>query len=216
MGALPYATLAAVVVAYSVGLIDPREIQAILRVRSREFRWAIAAMAGVMVLGTLTGILVAVVLSLVNLLQQANNPPVYAVRRRNGTDEFEPVPDGAGTDSGAPGLLIARVEGRAYFANVQTIGDKLRALIDQARPRVVIIDCRAILDFEYTALKALVEAEADLGRNGVEVWFAALNPEALAQIHRTPLAETLGERRLFASLHTAVANYESRLRDSDR
>jgi high affinity sulfate transporter 1 len=209
MGALPYATLAAVVVAYSIGLIDPKEMLAIRRVRSREFRWALAAMLGVMMLGTLRGILVAVVLSLVSLLQQANNPPVYAVRRRAGTDEFEPVPDGGGTDSGVPGLLIVRVEGRAYFGNAQTIGDRLRKLVDAAQPRVLILDCRAIVDFEYTALKGLVEGEAELRRDGVEIWLAALNTEALAQVLRTPLAETLGERRLFTSLRTAVDRFAS-------
>jgi high affinity sulfate transporter 1 len=214
MGALPYATLAAVVVAYSVGLIDPKEMLAIRQVRSREFGWALVAMGGVMVLGTLQGILVAVVLSLVSLIQQANNPPVYAVRRRAGTDEFEPITDGAGTDSGARGLLIVRVEGRAYFANMQVIGEKVRTLVDAAQPRVVILDCRAILDFEYTALKAFVEADAEFARRGIELWLAALTPDALAQVRRTPLAESLGERRLFASLHTAVANYEKRSIDS--
>lgn len=211
MAALPYATLAAVVVAYSIGLIDPAEMQAIRRVRAREFFWALTAMLGVMLLGTLKGILVAVVLSLVSLVQQANNPPVYAVRRRAGTDEFEPITDGSSTESGAPGLLIARIEGRAYFGNVQTITDKLRALVEAAQPRVLILDCRAILDFEYTALKALVEAETELRRNGIDVWLAALNPEALAQVGRTSLAEDLGEGRLFASLHTAVATYEAGL-----
>jgi high affinity sulfate transporter 1 len=209
MGALPYATLAAVVVAYSIGLIEPKELMAIRRVRTREFRWALAALAGVMVLGTLKGILVAVILSLLSLLQQANNPPVYAVRRRPGTDEFEPITDRSGTDSGLPGLLILRAEGLAYFANTQVIGEKLRALIDTAQPRVVIMDCRAIIDFEYTALKALIEGEAEFRGKGIELWFAALNPEPLAQVRRTPLAATLGERRLFASLHTAVAAYEA-------
>jgi MFS superfamily sulfate permease-like transporter len=209
MGALPYATLAAVVVAYSIGLIDPQELMAIRRVRTREFRWALAALAGVVVLGTLKGILVAVILSLLSLLQQANNPPVYAVRRRPGTDEFEPITDRSGTDSGLPGLLILRAEGLAYFANTQVISEKLRALIDTAQPRVVIMDCRAIIDFEYTALKALIEGEAEFRGKGIELWFAALNPEPLAQVRRTPLAATLGERRLFASLHTAVAAYET-------
>lgn len=209
MGALPYATLAAVVVAYSIGLIDPAEIAAIRRVRLPEFRWAIVALAGVVLLGTLKGILVAVILSLLSLLYQSGNPPVYAVRRRPGSSDFEPAGDAPLTDPALPGLLIARAEGRIYFGNAQTVGDKLRALIDATAPRVVILDCRAILDFEYTALKALVDAELDLRRQGVELWLAALNPEALAQVRRTTLPATLGERRLFPSLHSAVAAFEA-------
>jgi MFS superfamily sulfate permease-like transporter len=209
MGALPYATLAAVVVAYSIGLIDPVEIAAIRRVRLPEFRWAIVALAGVVLLGTLKGILVAVVISLLSLLYQSSNPPVYAVRRRPGSSDFEPVGDAPTTDPALPGLLIARAEGRLYFGNAENIGDKLRALIEGSAPKVMILDCRAILDFEYTALKGLVDWEASLREQGVEVWFAALNPEALAQVRRTRLAEILGERRLFPSLHSAVAAYES-------
>ena len=74
MGAMPNATLAAVVIAYSIGLISPKEIEAIRRIREYEFRWAIAACLGVMVLGTLNGILVAVLISMASLLHQANNP----------------------------------------------------------------------------------------------------------------------------------------------
>ena len=51
--------------------------------------------------------------------------------------------------------------------------------------------------------------ELSLRQQGIEVWLAALNPEALAQVRRTTLAQTLGERRLFPSLHAAVAAYES-------
>jgi len=64
LGLMPHATLAAVVIAYSIGLVSPVELKAIRRVRTMEFRWALAACLGVMVLGTLKGILAAIVLSL--------------------------------------------------------------------------------------------------------------------------------------------------------
>lgn len=68
---MPSATLAAVVVVYSTGLIKPAEFREISRVRKTEFYWAVVAFAGVVFLGTLRGILVAVVLSLLALAQQA-------------------------------------------------------------------------------------------------------------------------------------------------
>lgn len=61
LGLLPYATLAAVVIVYSVGLIQPVEFLAIRRVRTMEFRWAIVAMLGVLVFGTLKGIVAAII-----------------------------------------------------------------------------------------------------------------------------------------------------------
>jgi sulfate permease, SulP family len=81
LGLLPYATLAAIVIVYSVGLIQPGEFLAIRWVRTMEFRWAIAAALGVLVFGTLKGIVVAIILSLIGLASQAAYPRVHAVRR---------------------------------------------------------------------------------------------------------------------------------------
>ena len=61
---MPHATLAAVVIAYSIGLVNPAEMADIRRVRTMEFRWAVIACLSVMVLGTLKGIVVAIVLSM--------------------------------------------------------------------------------------------------------------------------------------------------------
>jgi MFS superfamily sulfate permease-like transporter len=85
---MPQATLAAVVVASAVGLLSPKEFRAILRVRYAEFWWAVIAFAGVAVLGTLQGILVAVAISLMTLMYAANHPPIYALGRKPGTDAF--------------------------------------------------------------------------------------------------------------------------------
>jgi sulfate permease, SulP family len=71
IGLMPQAALAAVVVAYSVDLFKPAEFRDIRRVRRVEFRWAVIAFIGVVLLGTLQGILVAVIASLLTLAQQA-------------------------------------------------------------------------------------------------------------------------------------------------
>jgi MFS superfamily sulfate permease-like transporter len=71
IGLMPNATLAAVVIVYSIGLIDPAEFRAIRKIRRMEFVWALVAMAGVVGLGTLQGILVAIIVSLLALAYQA-------------------------------------------------------------------------------------------------------------------------------------------------
>jgi len=103
---LPHAALAAVVIAYSVGLIRPAEFNKIRHVRWIEFGWALIAFAGVVVLGTLQGILAAVIVSLLSLLQQTYNPPVYAVGRKRGTDVFRPLSDEHPHDETLPDLLM--------------------------------------------------------------------------------------------------------------
>jgi SulP family sulfate permease len=207
---MPHATLAAVVIYYSVGLISPREIRSILQVRAIEFRWALFAFFGVILLGTLQGIIVAVVLTMLSLIYQENNPMVYEVRRKRGTNIFRPRSPENPQDEALPDLLIARVVGHVYFANMQNIGEQLRDMVDSEHPKVLILDCSAITDIEYTALMGMIEWEADMRRQGVRVVLAALNPAALAVIQRTTLAATLGRAGLFSTVERAVDQCTSR------
>jgi len=207
---MPHATLAAVVIAYSIGLVNPAEMAAIRRVRTMEFRWAVVACLGVMMLGTLKGILVAIVLSLLGLMYLAYDPRVDELRRKPGTNVFRPRSPEHPEDEIPPGLLIVHPEGRIFFANVGNVGSKLYALAKASSPRVILLDCSAIPGIEYTALKMLVEAEERLRAEGTELWLAALNPEVLDLVKRTPLAERLGSERMFFMVERAVAAFEAR------
>jgi sulfate permease, SulP family len=209
---LPQATLAAVVIAYSIGLINPAEMLTIRKVRTTEFHWALAACLGVMTLGTLKGILVAILLSLVSLLRLTNNPRVDEIARKRGTNVFRPRSADHPEDDTVPGLLIVRPVGRIYFGNAENAGVKLRALIAANSPRVVLLDCSATPGFEYTALKMLAQAEAQFGERGTQLWLAALNPEALELVRRTPLAERLGRERMFITVEQGVAAFEGAAR----
>ena len=206
---MPGAVLAAVVVAYSADLFKPAEFAEIRRVRRVEFYWALIACGGVVFLGTLRGILFAVLASLVALAHQAYNPPVYVLGRKRGTTFFRPRSAEHPDDEAWPGLLIVRSEGRVFFANAQAVGEKIWALIRQEKPAVVVLDFRAIFDIEYTALKMLTEAEERLRREGIELWLAALNPEVLAMVQRSRLGQTLGRERMFFSLQLAVEKWEA-------
>ena len=92
------------VIVYSIGLVKPAEFRDILRVRRTEFIWALAAFAGVMLLGTLKGIIVAIVVSMVMLAHQAADPPVYVLGRKPGTNVFRPLSDEHPEDETFPGL----------------------------------------------------------------------------------------------------------------
>jgi sulfate permease, SulP family len=211
IGLMPQAALAAVVVAYSIELFKPAEFAEIRRVRRTEFYWALIAFAGVVFLGTLNGILVAVVASLLVVMQQAYNPPVHVIGRKRGTDVFRPRSDEHPDDETWPGLLIVRPEGRIFFANAPVIAEKLRSIYEGAKPKVVLLDFRSVLDLEYTALKMLTEAEERVSREGAELWLAGCNPEVLAVLRNSRLGERLGRERMFFNVGGAVQRYEARL-----
>src|SRR5215211_6175597 len=208
IGLMPQAALAAVVVAYSVALIQPIEFRDIRAVRRIEFRWAVIAFVGVVLLGTLQGIVVAVIVSLLALAQQAYHPTVHVLGRKRGTDVFRPRSSEHADDESWPGLLIVRVEGRAFFLNAQRIGEKISHLMTAAKPAVVILDGRDLIDIEYTALKMLIEAEERLRRQGVAMWMAALNPEVLKMVQQSTLGQTLSRERMFFNVQSAVQHYE--------
>lgn len=215
MGLMPQATLAAVVIVYSIGLIQPVELSDILKIRRMEFLWALAAFAGVVVLGTLKGILVAIIVSLVSLAYQAAHPRLYVLGRKPGTDVFRPRTDAHPEDETVPGLLMVRPEGRLFFANAQRIGEQVWPLIDADEPRVLVMDFSAVIDIEYSALKMLVEGEERLRARGIELWLVALNPEVLGMVQRSSLGETLGRERLLFNLPLAVERFCAQVAPAD-
>ena len=207
---MPNATLAAVVITSAIGLIKPAEFRAIARIRRMEFLWALGAVAGVVLLGTLNGILVAVVLSLVGLVQQAASPPLYVLGRKPGTNVFRPSSTEHPEDETFPGLLIIRTEGRIFFANAPGLWARIRELVERTNPRVLAFDMSGVFDLEYSALKALVESEPRLRDHGTELWLVGLAPGVLEVIRRSALGSVLDRERMHFNLETAVRKYQAR------
>ncbi len=209
IGLMPQPTLAAVVIATSVGLISARELLTIRRLRHMEFWWGVGAAVGVVLLGTLKGILVAVIISLVALAYESCHAPVYVLGRKPGTNIFRRRSAEHPEDESFPGLLLARTEGRIFFANAQYVGDRIWRLIHEAKPKVLVIDCSAIPDFEYTALRMLATAEETLRNSGITLWLAGLTPAALDLVRKSPLGSVLGRERMCFDVAHAVSRYQA-------
>jgi len=207
IGMMPQATLAAVVIVYSMGLIKPKEFREILRIRHTEFIWALVAFASVVLLGTLKGIIVAIIVSLIALAYQVADPPVYVLARRPGTNVFRPKSEEHAGDETYPGLLLVRVEGRIFFANAEQIQHKIKLLVDETQPKIVALHLRGVPDLEFTALKMLVEAEKRNREHGIRLWLVGANPEVLDMIRRSPLGEALGPDAMHFNLEIAVAKF---------
>ena len=210
LGLLPQATLAAVVIFYSATLIQPSEFVAIYRVRRMEFQWALAAAAGVLVFGTLQGIVVAIVLSFVGLASQTAHPRVSVVSRKRGADVLRPLSPEHPDDETFGGLLILRPEGRLYFGNAQGVAEQVTALVREHQPRVLALDLSRVPDIEYSALQMLRTGVLRAGQAGQEVWLVGLNPGVLTVVRNSGFDEELGPDRLLFNARAAIANYTKR------
>ncbi|MEK1887119.1 MAG: SulP family inorganic anion transporter [Phyllobacterium sp.] len=207
LGLLPQAVLAAIVIVYSIGLIQPLEFASIRKVRTMEFRWALAAFLGVLVFGTLQGIVVAIALSLLGLSSQAARPRIHVIGRKRGADLLRPISPEHPNDETFEGLLIVRPEGRLFFANAQQVGDRVRELVANNKPGVLMLDLSRVFDIEYSALQMLIDGEGRFAKEGVEMWLAGLNPDVLDYIRRSSFADRVGEDRMFPSAETGLRRY---------
>jgi SulP family sulfate permease len=208
IGLMPQAALGALVMVAALGLMKIREFRAIIRIRRTEFWWAVIALVGVVVLGTLNGIVIAVAASLLSLIYEANHPPLYALGRKPGTDIFRPYDEFSG-DEIFPGLLILRTEGRLTFASTPRLKDMVWELIREIEPEVLALDMQAVPNIEYTALQMLAVFEEKLSQAGITLWLVGLNPEALKVVERSQLFKTLGHERMFFNAEQAVEVFQA-------
>ena len=209
LGLLPNATLAAVVIVYSVGLIQPVEFLAIRKVRTMEFRWAIIAALGVLMFGTLKGIVVAIIASLIGLSSQATHPRVSVIGRKRGADVLRPLSSEYPDDETFEGLLIVRPEGRLFFVNAQYVADQIGALVTEHKPRVLAVDMSRVPDIEYSALQMLIESDKRATERGAVVWLVGLNPGALEVVRNAGLDERLGRERMLFNARAAIERYQA-------
>jgi sulfate permease, SulP family len=197
------------VIVYSVGLIQPAEFRNIRRVRTMEFRWAMVACLGVLLFGTLKGIVVAIIVSMIGLASQAANPRVYVIGRKRGADVLRPISPEHPDDEMFDGLLILRPEGRLFFVNAQNVTEQIGELVSQYKPRVLALDLSRVPDLEYSALQMLMEGEKRASDRGATTWLVGLNPRVLEVVRNGGFDQRLGRERMLFNARTAIEHYQA-------
>jgi hypothetical protein len=131
---LPEPLLAAVVLGAVRGLFDPAELVFLWRASRPEFRVALVALAGVLVLGVLRGVVVAAILSVVTLIRRAERPPTAVLGRIAGTDRFRNLENHPEATT-LPAVLVFRVEGGLVYFNVENVRSDLLRRVEAAAHR---------------------------------------------------------------------------------
>jgi MFS superfamily sulfate permease-like transporter len=163
----------------------------------------------VLVFGTLKGIVVAIVVSMIGLASQTAHPRVSVIGRKRGTDVLRPLSPEHPDDETIEGLLIVRPERRLFFVNAQYVADQINALVAQYQPRVVALDLSRVSDIEYSALQMLMEGEKRATERGAVVWLVGLNPGVLEVVRQAGLAERLGRERMLFNARAAIERYQA-------
>ena len=102
-----------------------------------------------------------------------------------------------------------RPEGRLFFVNAQVVSDRIRTLVLQHKPRVLVLDMSRVPDIEYSALQTLMEDERRMTESGTGVWLAGLNPGVVETVRQSGLAERLGRERMLFNARAAIERYQA-------
>jgi sulfate permease, SulP family len=216
---LPNAVLGAIVIAAVLGLMDWREMRRYWEWRRTDFLIAMVALVGVVLTTVLSGLILAVLLSVTLLLYRASRPHIAALGRLPGERatfaDLERHPEA----SPVPGLLMIRLDAPLYFFNANVARTQILELVAARRPapRGVLIDMSATADLDVTATDMLTDLFDGLRARQIEVLLAQVKSSVRDRMRRTGLMGHVGEDRIYFSLGSAVADFQERWpADGDR
>jgi SulP family sulfate permease len=201
----PSAALGAVVVYAAVRLIDVGEFRRIAAFRRSELLIAVATALSVIVVGVLQGVLIAIGISVLDLLRRVARPHDAIegyVPGLAGMHDVDDHPDA----TEVPGLLVYRYDSPLFFANAEDFTGRALAAVDSSAVPVrwFVLNTEAIVEVDLTAADALEELRSELERRGVVVALARVKEDLREALRPSGLLERIGEDRVFPTLPTAV------------
>ncbi|WP_433829872.1 SulP family inorganic anion transporter [Actinoplanes sp. CA-015351] len=204
---LPQPMLAAVVIAASLSLADPAGLRRLWRQRRIEFALAVAAFLGVALLGVLPGILVAVVLSVLNVFRRLWWPYRAVLGRAGGVDGYHDLrefPDAVQI----PGLMMFRFDAPLIFANARTFREEVRHLAHtDPAPEWILVAAEPITDVDTTAADMLEDLDEELNAAGISLVFAEMKSPVREKIDRYGLTRTIDPEHFYPTVEDAVAAF---------
>jgi len=205
---LPYAALAAVVIAAAIGLFEFGDLGRIYRIQQWEFWLSILCTAGVAVFGAITGIGIAVVLAIIEFLWDGWRPHWAVLGKPDGVDGYHDMtryPDA----HRIPGLVLFRWDAPLFFANAELFNQRIQDAIDASPTPVrrIVVAAAPITSVDVTSADALSELLETLHGSGVEFCFAEMKDPVKDKIKRFELLDQFGESGFFPTIEAAVSDY---------
>lgn len=205
---LPEATLGAIVIHAVWHLISFRKLRSYYELNRADFRAALVALVGVLLIGVLGGLVIAVLLSLLTLLVSAKSPRTAVLgkisEQANVYRSLEYHPDAITY----PGLLIFRFDERLFFANAPNFSEEIRtAVATDPSLRVVLVDAEPINSIDITVLEMLEGLVDELAKANVSLRFAFTKQPVYDLMQRAGLEEKIGADHFYPFLQAGVDAY---------
>ncbi len=203
---LPVVVLAAVLIKAAAGLIDVKSLKALRRVSLPEFRVSLLTLLGVVTLGVLPGVVIAIGCAMLLLLYRTASPHDAVLGRVADSGEFHDVARTAGAQP-LPGLLLYRLDAPLLFINADHFKARVRAVIAEAPtlPRFFVLVAESMPLVDTTGAATLAETCDELAAAGVTLAVAGAHAPVRAILDRTGFTERIGADRIYPTLAQAVA-----------
>jgi SulP family sulfate permease len=204
----PIAALGAIVIFAALRLFDLPELRRFLAFRSSEFWLAMATTAGVLLFDILYGVLIAVALSLLDLLRRVARPHDAILGYAPGVAGMHDVDDYPDAVQ-IPGLVVYRYDSPLFFANAEDFTKRALAAVDDAATPVewLMLNTEAIVEVDITSVDALDDLRETLASRDVVMVLARVKQDLRGALEAAGFVDRLGEQNLFPTLPTAVAAY---------
>jgi high affinity sulfate transporter 1 len=206
--ALPSSALAAVVIAAALGLIEWRDLLRIWRIQRWEFWLSIVCMFGVLILGAIEGIALAVLIAVVEFLWDGWRPHAAVLGRVQGIDGFHDI-ERHPEARRVPGLVLFRWDAPLFFANAEFFQARVLQAIEASTTPVrwMVVTAEPVTSVDVTAADALAELDRQLQDQGIELCFAEMKGPVKDKLKRFGLFSHFGQQTFFATIDDAVRAY---------
>jgi high affinity sulfate transporter 1 len=214
---LPQASLAAIVILAGTALFDLATMRWLWRVRPSELLLCASALLGVVIVGVLEGIVIAIVLSLAAFLHRVWRPYDATLGRVPGRHGYHDVVRHPEAEQ-LPGLMIFRFDAPIFFANAEHFSRSVKKhLAERGEPiRRVIVAGEAITDIDSTGAESLLDLLEDLAARGVTLSFAELKGPVKDRLRRYGVYERIGSEDFFSTIGHAVHEYRQETGEESR
>ena len=215
-GDMPQPALAAIVITASISLFDLHSLRSLFKMRKSEFLLALVCILGVVLIGVLEGIVIAVIVAILQFFERSWRPYSAVLGKPENVEGYRDLaryPDAAQI----PGLLILRWDAPLFFANSNIFRKRVRDLLASMDPKPfwVLVTAEPVTDVDTTAAEMLVDLDLELNASDIHLAFAEVTDPVKDKIIAYGLLDTIDSRHFYPTLETAVDAFHQEMESRD-